>query len=311
MATRVIKKPKKNEQDVDGNRKRLEMLPEHLLQLILSFLPTKDAVRTSVLSKRWEYLWTSIPNLDFAGEPADRSFLMDFVDRALFLHHSFDIKRFSLSCDVLGDASRVRKCITTAVKQHKVPELYVHLEKTEGSVPLPYSIFKSKTLKSLHLDMLCILKLPSAISLSSLKILRIQRVSFSNEYLTGKLFSGLPVLEEMKLENCSWGLLKSVSISAPKLLSIFENDEQKRDFGNPDFCRITIVGDRLKEFVYNGNLIDEYWLHKSSSLEKACIHSGCDGEMVLRMINLLKGLSNVKQLTLEAYVLWVCHCLLS
>ncbi|KAE8021488.1 hypothetical protein FH972_007373 [Carpinus fangiana] len=153
--------------------------------------------------------------------------------------------------------------------------------------------------------MLCILKLPSAICLSSLKILRIQRVSFSNEYLTGKLFSGLPVLEEMKLENCSWGHLKSVSISAPKLLSIFEDDEQKRKFGNPDFCRVTIVGDRLKEFDYNGNLIDEYWLLKSSSLEKACIHSGCDGEIVLRMINLLKGLYNVEQLTLDSYVLWV------
>ena len=92
-----------------------------------------------------------------------------------------------------------------------------------------------------------------------------------------------------------------MSISAPKLLSIFENDEQKRDFGNSNFCWVTIVGDSLKEFDYNGNLINEYCLHMLSSMEKACIHTQCDGvseENPLRMINLLKRLSNVEQITL-------------
>ncbi|KAF3780730.1 F-box/LRR-repeat protein [Nymphaea thermarum] len=42
---------------------RLSALPDPIIQLILSFLPTNEAARTSVLSRRWLHLWTFIPNL--------------------------------------------------------------------------------------------------------------------------------------------------------------------------------------------------------------------------------------------------------
>ncbi|XP_059447577.1 F-box/LRR-repeat protein At4g14103-like isoform X2 [Corylus avellana] len=314
--TCVIQKPQKK-QKPNGNPKCLGNLPDEVLRHILSFLPTTDAVRTSVLSRRWEYLWASIPNLNFGRQPANRNLLMDFVERALCLLDSSVIKRLSLSCDVLGDASRINTWISTAVRWHNVQELNVHLEKIERFVPLPYCLFNCKTLTSLHLDMMYVLKLPTTIYFSSLKILSIQRVTFLNEYLTRKLFSGLPVLEELKLRNCSWGDLKFVSISAPKLhrLFIFENDTRNRDFGSPsDFCQVTIVGDSLKKFCYIGNLTGEYCLCKSFSLKEAYmkeayIHttwvslSERREQIALRMIKLLIGLSNVEQLTLSSYTI--------
>jgi hypothetical protein len=315
--TRVIQKPQKKQKpnqelNVDGSRKCLGNLPDEVLQRILSFLPTKDAVRTSVLSRRWEYLWDSIPNLDFARDPANRNLLVDFVERALCLRDSSVIKRFSLTCDVLGDASRVNTWISTVVRRHNVEELYIHLEKIEGFFPLPYCLFTCKTLTSLHLDMSYILKLPTTICFSSLKILCIQRVTFSNEYLTRKLFSGLPVLEALKLTSCRWGNLKLMSIFAPKLhtLHIFENDTEESDLGSPnDFCQITIVADRLKKFYYIGNLISEYCLYKSSSLKKAHIDTtsvSISEQTALRTLHLLMELSNVEKLILCSYTIEVC-----
>ncbi|KAL5731113.1 hypothetical protein ACHQM5_003872 [Ranunculus cassubicifolius] len=64
---------------------RVSNLPEDVLHCILSFLPTKYAVSTSVLSTRWKYLWTSIHNLEFCDELPKFSKLSklfpDFVDR--------------------------------------------------------------------------------------------------------------------------------------------------------------------------------------------------------------------------------------
>ena len=48
-----------------------------------------------------------------------------------------------------------------------------------------------------------------------------------------KFFSGLPVLEELELENCNWVNLKVVSISAPKLLliRIVDDRENQNEIG--------------------------------------------------------------------------------
>ena len=46
----------------------INRLPYKVLCHILSFLPTKYAVGTSILSTTWKNLWSSVPNLDFDDE---------------------------------------------------------------------------------------------------------------------------------------------------------------------------------------------------------------------------------------------------
>jgi hypothetical protein len=320
-ANSLIQNPQKkqelNEEDIDGNSKCLSNLPEEILLHILSFLPTKDVVRTCVLSKRWDYLWASIPNLVFEQSlPAKRTLLMNFVDRALCLRYSSDIKRFTLRCDVLCDSSRVNTWIS-AVVRHNVQELSIELDKFEGVFSLPYCLFTCKTLTSLQLEMPYILKLPTTICFSNLKILTIRNVTFSDEYLTQQLFSGLPVLEELVLFGCSWGDLKSVCISAPKLyfLHIWETEIPDDDFWNyKDVCQVMIVGDSLKEFYYMGLMCGDYCLYKSFSLEKGELdtnyeyvsdHDYIPDEIIHGMYKLLVGLSSVKSLRLSSDVVEV------
>ena len=112
----LIQEPKRlklnEEQDIDEDRKNLDNLPEEILRHILSLLPTIDAIRTSMLSKRWENLWTCIPNLDFQQRlHYDRPLFLNFVERVLLLHVS-NIKKFTLYFLVQHDASCVNTWIS-------------------------------------------------------------------------------------------------------------------------------------------------------------------------------------------------------
>ncbi|KAK6921465.1 F-box domain [Dillenia turbinata] len=68
---------------------RISKLPDAILTQILSRLPTELSVSTSVLSSRWRYVWTSVPDLVFEfGEAIQRDpRFINFVDRILALHN--------------------------------------------------------------------------------------------------------------------------------------------------------------------------------------------------------------------------------
>ena len=67
-----------------GSKDRFEDLPEHVLELLLSFLPSQDAVRTSVLARRWRTLWKSVPALRLDGFEFESAHVFsNFVNKLL------------------------------------------------------------------------------------------------------------------------------------------------------------------------------------------------------------------------------------
>ncbi|CAL5348342.1 unnamed protein product [Camellia sinensis] len=56
---------KKKQAIEDGEEDRISTLPDPILHEILSSMDLKYAIQTCALSKRWRYLWTSLPNLHF------------------------------------------------------------------------------------------------------------------------------------------------------------------------------------------------------------------------------------------------------
>ena len=71
-------------------------LPNEILGHILSFLPIKDVVRTSILSKSWRELRTSLANFNFDDHirwqlSVERETTFgDFMDRFCYLHNSLE-----------------------------------------------------------------------------------------------------------------------------------------------------------------------------------------------------------------------------
>ncbi|CAL1385647.1 unnamed protein product [Linum trigynum] len=67
METKKTRKIASTELGIDATD-RLSSLPDEVISQILSFLQTKYAVGTAVLSRRWKDLWTRVSNLDLDNE---------------------------------------------------------------------------------------------------------------------------------------------------------------------------------------------------------------------------------------------------
>lgn len=195
-----------------GDKDWISELPDALLCRILSFLPTTIwAVRTTVLSKRWNNVWTCVPNLDldcgrdFGYRHCDRGYrhcdrdrFATFVDRVLCSRDSSDIKKFRLRTCVT-DLARVEGWIFTAVRRNVV-ELELELNAGEKyTFVLPRSIFSCKTLKVLKLyGSLCIpYAPPSSRCFPSLKCLHVSLKSPGCKSFMENVFTNCPGLEDL------------------------------------------------------------------------------------------------------------------
>ncbi|KAK3024285.1 hypothetical protein RJ639_043147 [Escallonia herrerae] len=282
-------------------------LPDCILHHILSFLPTKDAVGTCILSVRWKYLWTSVPNIDFDDAllysnevngwyPLEVTCFMNFVERVLLLRDASTMKRFRLSCRVCFSASRVNAWVSSAII-HNVQELVLCLF-VERPFILPHCLFDGNSVTVVKIEMNCVLELPSYISFPCLKTLHLCLVTFANDNSTQKLFSSCPVLQELAILDCKWINLKQVAISIPTLESLTIDDLPF--FGASDDlhgCQIKIDAANLIYLKYIGYLSNEFFLCNVSSLVKAYIHIPmmCERreEIAHRAVKLLRELHNI------------------
>ncbi|KAL7149609.1 hypothetical protein ABFS83_05G052800 [Erythranthe nasuta] len=176
---------------------RISELPEDILQRILYFLPQRDAVRTSILSKSWRYNWRTRPNLDFSdntffkGNPKK---LLSVVDKNLQLYRdqNMGLVEFSLcihTCysDNNEPAPFLEKWIplltTMGVKKFR---LSIHSEYRKWVlVELPRIVFGEESLQELHVQGFVLEKAAiERIALSkNLKKLRLEHVYVKDDTL--------------------------------------------------------------------------------------------------------------------------------
>ncbi|KAL6226176.1 hypothetical protein ACLB2K_000139 [Fragaria x ananassa] len=138
--------------EVGDGEDKISQLPDALLSHILSFLTTKQAVRTSILSTRWNNIWVSVPSLDLVHYYCNESrslhaAFVSFVDRALHCRGLLDIQRFHLRYYCFDvDLSRIDGWIRNVICRNVVElDLYVRVyEDTVEKIELPKTNFCAK-----------------------------------------------------------------------------------------------------------------------------------------------------------------------
>ncbi|KAJ4907990.1 putative F-box/FBD/LRR-repeat protein [Raphanus sativus] len=199
---------------------RISFFPDHLLCQILSDVPTKTAVMTSVLSTRWRNIWLCIPLLDlhtddFPNFTAFASFISTFLDfskgssclHKLKLDLNFgrqrpiqDISSESSSWDLafargyLDPYYLITMWIDIAATR-KVQYLDIFLHPWNLKI-IPLSIYTCETLVSLKLHNVSLAD-SEYVSLPCLKTLHLVDNTYASDALLEKLISSCPVLEDL------------------------------------------------------------------------------------------------------------------
>ncbi|XP_023729583.1 F-box/LRR-repeat protein At3g59190 [Lactuca sativa] len=309
-----LKTGKGHEQHESGDTvDDISNLPDCILHQILSFIPTKEVVKMSILSTRWKNLWASAPNIDFNDgllyaktvdgrcRPEVSSFI-NFVDRVLALRDPSNMEKFHLSCFVCNNASKIHSWISYAI-MHNVQELDLCLFGVDPFV-IPRCMLDSTPLVSLKIKMDCVIELPSHVSFPFLKTLHLSLVRFPDDASTEKLFSGCPFLEELVLLDCYLVNLNNIVISSSTLKSLTIHDlPYFGEFDDTSGCNIKIDAVNLTYFKYFGNLLNDILLNNALSLIDACIHIPIpqerETEVTYRAIDLLKQLRYVVSLRIS------------
>ncbi|KAM7258102.1 hypothetical protein ACFE04_013843 [Oxalis oulophora] len=280
---------------------RISKLPDEVLCCVLSQLPTKEAVATSVLSKRWEHIWTSTPNLDFSdcllrSKDYETEIWMfkDYVDNVLFHHDGAVIEKCSLSC-YSRYASDYLYAWICAVMCCGVQEFILNSTRLESEIKdFPWTVFTCKTLVVLKITGRFILNLPSCI-LPNLKTLHLDSVIYVDDDSVQRLFSGCPSLEELDIRRSSWDgmLILNVSIPLLKRLSIIF-PEVTIGIGTGHETKINAP--YLEYLALGDNVSTDYFIKPTSSLNEARVFHNC-------LYGILQGIQNVRLLALSGDIM--------
>ncbi|KAM7519371.1 hypothetical protein LguiB_018333 [Lonicera macranthoides] len=223
---------KKQAEVSDSEEDRLSKLPEGIITRILSFLSTRESVRTSILSTRWKYIWSSAPVLDlmysdFESKAYNRDVnfqkrnvidnFLNVVDRLLTGHsqHVLDKVHIDGSSSGTHDGSHINAWICAAIKRN-VRKL--HLLGLDSIKPheLHQSLLSSNALVVLKLDLNVILNFPmTSTCFPNLKVLKLEHlVTFKDDTSAQNLISSCPVLEDLFISRNGSHNLRTLNLTS-------------------------------------------------------------------------------------------------
>ncbi|KAL1199905.1 F-box/FBD/LRR-repeat protein [Cardamine amara subsp. amara] len=209
------------------NQDRISQLPEALILRILSSLPTKTVIATSVLSKQWRYFWKSVPSLEFnsVGFKSKHQTFSDVVCKSFLSNKAPVLESFHLEFALYKITPiDIGFWIGLAFARNLRELVLDFLPDDLESFTFPSSLCSCNTLEKLKL-ILILLDISSPVLMKSLRTLHLVFVSYKDDASIRNLLSGCPVLEELEVIRAEDGIVETFTIEVPSLKRLTINDE--------------------------------------------------------------------------------------
>ncbi|KAJ1688757.1 hypothetical protein LUZ63_012912 [Rhynchospora breviuscula] len=276
---------------------RISSLPDDIKAHILSFLSTKKAVQTCILSKKWHDAWAYFPVLkvsQYEFRDKDQTQCLDkfirFVNGVWKNRKTSRLDIFECYC---SGADRIGHFVEwlghVAALMPRVIVFDVNITK---HLDLSQSVFSSAYLENLKLrfNALGTIIKPESINLPSLKVLELVYVDL-NDDLAQKLFWGCPALESLVLRWCDLGmsgitsdvlktlnidhcwLTRKMHISCPRLVSLFiRTVDINTDISLKNMTSLANADIMLHNYYYDRSILRS--LSNATSVKlRGCHHS--------------------------------------
>ncbi|AES59067.1 F-box/RNI/FBD-like domain protein [Medicago truncatula] len=196
---------------IDVESDIISCLPDHLIELILSHLSIKEAVRTSVLSSNWRKKWSTLPDLVFDRECVStetskhpsviESKFLRIVDHVLLLHsgpiNKFEVsdsnQYFTIGVNSMAD---IDQWIFQISKRY-IKEFVLDI-RLKPRYKIPCCLFSCQSLQHLELNYCCLNPPTTFEGFRNLKSLSLFEVTMTQDAFEN-MICGCPLLEELTL----------------------------------------------------------------------------------------------------------------
>ncbi|KAK7315014.1 hypothetical protein VNO77_33546 [Canavalia gladiata] len=292
------KRPSRRNKINDGDRDGLSDLPDIVLLHIMKFMDTKQAVQTSLLSKRWKNLCKRLTNLSFKFQ---RRVVRKFVSWILSKRdHSCSLLDLNIQTwikpELLNSVVKYAVC-------HNVQHLTIHVHSNSypnfEALPL---IFSCHSLTSLTLSLgyrPTEIVLSKSMQLPALKTMCLAHAKFTATHNDcAEPFSNCPVLDTLILSHCYLHSdakvlhISNSTLSSLTIYSLHGREVYQLAFSTPNLCSFNIKG-------FAG-----HQLSSTCNLPHVCeVHIDMFHAASSIIIRWLQVFTNVKKLTFSSVTL--------
>ncbi|OIV97792.1 hypothetical protein TanjilG_12549 [Lupinus angustifolius] len=245
----------------EEKKDKLSDMPDCVLYHILSFVNFNEVVQTSILSKRWEHIWKSVPTILLYCTQAMT--ILDFKNFRIFMSKILSLRDKKAALKTIDfkhhggyvKASLLGKLISDAIS-HNVQQLSIYAETDINQLPptILSPIFSSQTITSVKVSVYHknksggrIMFPKSAINVPSLTRLYLVNIEFcasGDEQVDP--FSNMNRLSDLFIKYCTLEGAKTLHISSPTLsnLTIHSRDSSINE--------IVLSTRNLSSFTFEG-----------------------------------------------------------
>ena len=296
----------------------ISLLPDSLLFIIISLIPFKEAVRTSMLSKRWLHLWKNSSNIEFnehffVGSEFQRWSFLHFITLCIENHPEYPIvKKLSLTLADPGHVTSseiVERCLDFA-NQQGVTNLDLDfsspywteedIEEPEALFELRTNVYENETLKSLKLFS-CSFPEIELMTFHALKEVSFGWMELENNAIK-YLLSNCKMIEVLNIKKCwTWNRLDCVGVEELRLKKLIVDSCFFMEGG------FLIDAPNLTYFKFYGNIM-YFDIEYSSHLEEVHLYFGLEYEYPEEdgfFYSAIKNFKHVKVLTVCGFILKV------